>query len=69
MISFGDFRKGKMIRGENPIAKGLGVCLFDYVFVFLDEIPQVNFKLFRLKEEWKAGLGKWKKEVNFSIEI
>lgn len=69
MISFGDFRKGKMIRGENPIAKGLGVCLFDYVFVFLDEIPQVNSKLFRLKEEWKAELGKWKKEVNFSIEI
>ena len=37
MISIGDFRKDKIIVGENPIAKGLGVCLFDYVYFFIEE--------------------------------
>ena len=36
MISLGDFRKAKMVNGENPIAKGFGYCLFDYVYVFLE---------------------------------
>jgi hypothetical protein len=35
MVSYGDFRKGKIVQGENPLAKGLGVCLFDYVYIFV----------------------------------
>jgi hypothetical protein len=41
LISFGDFRKGKMVRGQNPLAYGLGVCLFDYVYIFIDGIDEV----------------------------
>lgn len=35
MVSYGDFRKGKIVMGENPLAKGLGMCLFDYVYIFV----------------------------------
>jgi hypothetical protein len=43
LVSVGDFRKGKIVNGENPIAKGLGLCLFDYVYVFVEERNQVPF--------------------------
>ena len=36
MVSFGDFRRGKMIYGENPIARGFGVCIFDFVYFFVE---------------------------------
>lgn len=35
LTSFGDIRANKFVFGENPIAKEFGVCLFDYVFIFL----------------------------------
>ena len=44
LVSYGDFRKGKMVRGENPIAKGLGICLFDYVYVFVEPLNEVLLK-------------------------
>jgi hypothetical protein len=31
-----------MVYGENPIAIEFGVCLFDYVFAFFEEVP-ANF--------------------------
>jgi hypothetical protein len=53
MISFGDFRKNKMVIGENPLAKGLGVCLFDFVYIFVDDMLTVCFlSYFRRKGEW-----------------
>jgi hypothetical protein len=36
LVSYGDIRKWKMIYGENPIAKSLDLCMFDYVFLFLE---------------------------------
>lgn len=35
LTSFGDIRADKFVYGENPIAKEFGVCMFDYVFIFL----------------------------------
>lgn len=70
MISFGDFRKRKMVKGENPLAKGLGICLFDYVYIFLDDFQNVKYCLiFRLVNEWNQELSIWKKIRNSSIEI
>lgn len=35
LTSFGDIRANKFVYGQNPIAKEFGVCMFDYVFIFL----------------------------------
>lgn len=56
MISFGDFRKSKMVRGENPIAKGLGVCLFDYVYIFVDGLEQVLMGLSKAQKRMEVRL-------------
>lgn len=35
LVSFGDIRQNKYVFGENPIALDFGVCMFDYVFLFI----------------------------------
>jgi hypothetical protein len=51
MVSFGDFQKGKLVRGRNPLAEGLGVCLFDYVYIFMDGTEQVICGIFSGEEK------------------
>lgn len=29
-------RKGKFSFGQNPISKAFGVCMFDYVYLFVE---------------------------------
>ncbi len=54
LVSLGDFRKWKMVNGENPIAKGFGLCLFDYVYVFLEHKNLVKYiKYLRPEKKWK----------------
>lgn len=35
LVSFGDIRSQKFVYGENPISKQFGICMFDYVFLFV----------------------------------
>ena len=35
LVSFGDMRVEKFAYGENPISAELGICMFDYVYLFL----------------------------------
>ena len=58
MISFGDFRKGKMVRGQNPIAKGLGICLFDFVYLFLDDFQHVFFHITQVQKQMVSKMVK-----------
>ncbi len=55
MVSFGDIRVNKMVYGENPIAIEFGICLFDYVFAFFEEI--------------QADFGKTLEKINKSDKI
>jgi hypothetical protein len=58
MISFGDFQKGKLVKGQNPLAEGLGVCLFDSVSIFLDKAQEVTDVLSSgQKKNGKQNLG------------
>lgn len=34
MVGYGDMRREKFMHGENPIAKALDKCIFDYVYLF-----------------------------------
>lgn len=49
MVSFGDIRQNKFIYGENPLAKYFGICMFDFVFLFVEEKKFVQYILLRLK--------------------
>jgi hypothetical protein len=35
LLSFGDIRMDKFVYGESPISAEFGVCMFDYVFMFI----------------------------------
>ena len=53
MISFGDKVPGKFYFGENPLAKALGRCMFDNVYVFVEEPLIVFWRLRRRRKRFR----------------
>lgn len=44
LVSFGDIRSDKFVYGESPISTEFGVCMFDYVFMFVTNQASNIFK-------------------------
>ena len=56
-----------MVYGENPIAIEFGVCLFDYVFAFFEEIPaNLDKNSEKMNKSDKITISDWVKIFRFT---
>ena len=59
MISFGSFMKAKFHNGENPLARAFGKCLFDEVYLWVEEPLVVRERRCRHTESYWGGSRNW----------